>query len=145
MPRKIPTHPTSGLTDDDFAPAPERRYGLTELDNMDNDWAGASLGYTIELTDALDWNVTGYYNEFERDWFKVDRIGGTKLADIIAAANDGDATAIAQLHGKRRHAAGHQAQCPRVHVSRCADSAGLEPGDWQYRARSAVRRPLAPR
>jgi Fe(3+) dicitrate transport protein len=88
-----------GLTDDDFDRAAKRRYGLTELDNMDNEWEGASLGYTIELADAVSWNVTGYHNHFERDWFKVDRIDGVSIADAIAAANQGDALTIAQLDG----------------------------------------------
>ena len=40
-----------GLTDVDFGLSSKRRYGLTELDEMDNDWEGASLGYSIDFTD----------------------------------------------------------------------------------------------
>lgn len=88
-----------GLTDNDFALTSERRYGLTELDEMDNEWEGGSLGYTIALTPAASLNITGYYNNFQRDWFKVDRIDGTKLAAVIDAANQDDAATIARLDG----------------------------------------------
>jgi len=88
-----------GLTDTDFALKSNRRYGLTELDEMDNEWRGGSVGYTISITDTASWNVTGYYNNFQRDWFKVDRIDGTGIASVIDAANLGDATANAQLDG----------------------------------------------
>ncbi|MDH3978717.1 MAG: TonB-dependent receptor, partial [Gammaproteobacteria bacterium] len=87
------------LTDNDFNLAPKRRYGLTELDKMDNDWHGGNLGYTIAFTDNARLNVTGYYNKFHRDWFKVDRIDGSSLGDVIDAANQGDPTANGQLQG----------------------------------------------
>jgi Fe(3+) dicitrate transport protein len=88
-----------GLTDSDFTPTPLRRYGMTELDEMDNEWEGGSLGYTVALTAAVNWNITGYYNHFQRDWFKVDRIDGTGIANTIDAANQGDALTIARLEG----------------------------------------------
>jgi len=88
-----------GLTDADFDISPYRRYGLTKLDQMDNDWRGGTLGYTVKFRDSLSWNTVGYHNRFERDWFKSDRIGGASLNDVIDAANQGDSTAIAQLQG----------------------------------------------
>jgi len=88
-----------GLSDTDFSGASNRRYGLTELDEMDNTWEGASAGYTIALADTLSWNITGYYNQFERDWFKVDKINGAGISSAIDAANAGDADTIARLDG----------------------------------------------
>ena len=88
-----------GLSDTDFAANVNRRYGLTELDEMDNTWQGGSVGWTIALAETLRWNVTGYYNKFERDWFKVDRIDGSSISNEIDLANAGDANAIARLDG----------------------------------------------
>ena len=88
-----------GLTDVDFGLSSKRRYGLTELDEMDNDWEGGSLGYSIDFTDNLRWNVTGYYNHFQRDWFKVDKIDGSKISSAISNANQGDTATIARLQG----------------------------------------------
>ena len=39
---------------------------------MDNDHEGYNLVYRLALTDNIDMSVTGYYNEFSRDWFKLD-------------------------------------------------------------------------
>ena len=88
-----------GLTDADFSLAPRRRYGLTEQDQMDNQWQGTNLSYTVDFSDTVSWHLTVYRNHFARDWFKVDRIGGASIAAVMAAANQGDPTAIAQLQG----------------------------------------------
>lgn len=88
-----------GLTDADYNHAPKRRYGLTERDQMDNQWQGTTLSYTVEFSDTLSWHITAYRNHFKRDWFKVDRVGGASIGDVIAAANQGDPNAIAQLQG----------------------------------------------
>ncbi|RUO66991.1 TonB-dependent receptor family protein [Idiomarina ramblicola] len=83
-----------GLTDTDFAQNENRRYGLSEIDQMDNSHKGYSLNYAFEATDNLTLNVLGYYNEFARNWFKLD--GGNAY---VSAANNGDADALAILHG----------------------------------------------
>ncbi len=83
-----------GLTDADFDRDADRRYGLSEPDEMDNDHEGYNLVYRLELTDNVDMSVTGYYNEFSRDWFKLN--GGGSLID---AANAGDPTAQGILDG----------------------------------------------
>ena len=61
---------------------------------MDNDHAGYSLVYQLALTDQADITLTGYYNEFSRNWFKLD--GG---GDFINAANTGDTFAQGVLEG----------------------------------------------
>lgn len=88
-----------GLTDVDFDDDPNRRYGMTEKDQMNNNHAGIGINYFIELTGNLDLNVLAYYNRFERDWFKVDKIGGDSLSSVIAEGNAGIADAIGKLHG----------------------------------------------
>ncbi len=88
-----------GLTDVDFDDDPNRRYGLTDRDQMQSKHSGVNLSYLIEVNESLSMDVTGYYNQFERDWFKVDRIGGDSISSVIDAANTGDGTAIGILDG----------------------------------------------
>ena len=83
-----------GLTDADFDRDGERRYGLSAPDEMENDHHGYSAVYRLDLTDSVAMSVTGYYNEFSRDWFKLS--GGGKFID---AANAGDAYAQGVLDG----------------------------------------------
>jgi Fe(3+) dicitrate transport protein len=83
-----------GLTDADFDRDADRRYGLSQPDEMDNDHQGFNLVYRLALTDAIAMTATGYYNEFSRDWFKLG--GGSSF---INAANAGDAQAQGVLDG----------------------------------------------
>ncbi len=85
-----------GLTDTDFARAENRRYGLSSIDQMQNDHEGYSLTYRLALTDSIDMTAIAYRNEFSRNWFKLS--GGGSLID---AANAGDADAQAVLDGTR--------------------------------------------
>ena len=83
-----------GLTDNDFDRDADRRYGLSQPDEMDNDHQGYSLLYRLALTDSVAMTATGYYNEFSRDWFKLS--GG---GNFIDAANAGDLEAQGVLDG----------------------------------------------
>ncbi len=83
-----------GLTDADFARNSNRRYGLSAIDEMDNDHQAYNLVYGLALSDAVQFTATGYYNAFARDWFKLDGGGG-----FIEAANAGDAQAQGILDG----------------------------------------------
>ncbi len=62
-----------GLTDADFNDAPFRRYGLSTLDNIETEHNQAVLRYLIR-NERFEVTATGYYNEFERDWFKTERL-----------------------------------------------------------------------
>ncbi|NRB40539.1 MAG: TonB-dependent receptor [Pseudomonadales bacterium] len=88
-----------GLTDVDFAADADRRYGLTALDNMDNDHQSAVFSHLIKFNDDISISTDIYRNTFKRDWYKVDKIGGEKITDVIKFANEGNSTQIAQLHG----------------------------------------------
>jgi Fe(3+) dicitrate transport protein len=83
-----------GLTDADFGDDEDRRYGLSLIDEMDNDHQGYSLTYRLDLGERVDMTAIAYYNEFSRDWFKLS--GG---GDFIDAANAGDAFAQGVLDG----------------------------------------------
>jgi Fe(3+) dicitrate transport protein len=83
-----------GLTDRDFGRDENRRYGLSAIDQMNNDHQGYSLTYRLALADTVDLTAIAYHNEFSRDWFKLS--GGSSY---INAANAGDATAQGVLDG----------------------------------------------
>lgn len=84
-----------GLTDDDFDRDENRRYGLSAIDQMNNRHAGFSLTHEFEWTDQVRSTTTAYFNDFKRNWFKLD--GGSRFVD---AANRGDATAQGILEGR---------------------------------------------
>lgn len=102
-----------GLTDTDFNQDQNRRYGLSEIDQMDNSHKGYSLNYTFEANDNLTLNVVGYYNEFARNWFKLD--GGNSY---VRAANNGDAEALAILRGEQDEAGLQYKNNNRVYESK---------------------------
>lgn len=90
-----------GLTDFDFRRDPFRRYGLSELDQFDSEHFQAILSYSIEFNDNVALNITGYDNEFERNWFKTEGIdldgsdnaqefSRTSWFNVIQAINRGE-------------------------------------------------------
>lgn len=86
----------AGLTDADFAEDPNRRYGLSEIDQMNNHHDAISLNYNVELTDTVELNVLTYKNHFKRNWFKAGVVN-----DLVDLANAGDTDALAVLHGEQ--------------------------------------------
>jgi len=86
----------AGLTDADFAENPNRRYGISEIDQMNNHHDSITVNYNLELSDAVELNVLGYKNHFKRNWFKAGVAKG-----LINAANNGDLDALAVLHGEQ--------------------------------------------
>ncbi|MFT5710225.1 MAG: Fe(3+) dicitrate transport protein [Halioglobus sp.] len=83
-----------GLTDVDFDRDENRRYGLSEIDQMNNDHQGYNLTYRLALSEQVSMTAIAYYNEFSRDWFKLS--GGSSY---INAANAGDEVAQGVLDG----------------------------------------------
>ena len=83
-----------GLTDADFKANSDRHYGLSSIDQMNNDHSSFSILHKIALNDDMTLSTTVYRNEFARDWFKLS--GG---GNYINLANAGDATAQGILDG----------------------------------------------
>ena len=71
-----------GLTDDDFAKNPLRRYRATQLDEMDADHSQFVLSYAAKLSDNLSLSASWYRNDFARNWFKLNKVNGAKLSTI---------------------------------------------------------------
>ena len=85
-----------GLTDEDFSREENRRYGLSSIDQMNNDHQGYNLTYRLGLSESVKMTAIAYHNEFARDWFKLS--GGSSY---INAANAGDAFARGVLDGRQ--------------------------------------------
>ena len=83
-----------GLTDADFNANPNRRYGLSTIDQMTNKHEGYNLTYSHEIDDSKNFTVTAYKNYYQRDWFKV-----AKGGNYIDAVNGGDASQQGILDG----------------------------------------------
>jgi len=80
-----------GLTDDDFAKQPYRRYVASEKDNMD--WQHQQVQFTHFMqADKFDITTRIYRNEFERAWFKINGFKGgiitRDLQDILTNPTD---------------------------------------------------------
>lgn len=116
-----------GLTEADFKKDAHSRYGLTQQDEMDNEHKEITLSHLVEFG-STQITTTGYYMEFERDWFKVDKIGGDGINNVIDCANTGNCgsnittqtDAIAVLHGKQA------AEIKIKHNNRAYESKGIQ-------------------
>jgi Fe(3+) dicitrate transport protein len=80
-----------GLTEADFAVDAHQRYGLTQQDEMDNEHKEFTLTHLLEFGGTRV-TSTGYMIDFDRDWFKVDKIAGDGINSVIDCANGGVCT-----------------------------------------------------
>lgn len=89
-----------GLTDADFNARPNRRYGLSELDQIQTEHEQVILSYSGRFGDWLELSSSAYYNDFFRDWFKTEGVdldgspnaqefSSTNWFDLIQAINRG--------------------------------------------------------
>lgn len=89
-----------GLTDADFESDPERRYGLSERDEMRNEHDQVMLRWRLETQRGSGLTLTAYDNDFERAWYKTEGIDfdgstapesfrNTGWAGVIDAINRG--------------------------------------------------------
>ncbi len=78
-----------GLTQSDFDADPFMRYVGSQLDEMNNEHGLAQFTHTIDLSDSLRVLTTAYRTEFQRNWFKLDKVvdsveGTTSISSILA-------------------------------------------------------------
>jgi Fe(3+) dicitrate transport protein len=72
-----------GLTDDDFARDPNRRYAASQFDQMNNDHVQGLVRHFIVASDNVDITTSVYRNDFDRNWYKLDRVNGIDLPSIL--------------------------------------------------------------
>lgn len=87
-----------GLSEEDYKATPFRRYMSTRFDNMEFTQNRSYLRHSIGLGDRGQLTSTLYYNDFYRNWYKLDKVDGRDLGVALADAGD-----LAKLRG---HAAG---------------------------------------
>ncbi len=72
-----------GLTEVDFAKAPNRRYVASQKDVMDWQHQQIQFSHFIQ-TDDFDMTTRVYRHDFERSWFKVNNFkDGTSIEDVL--------------------------------------------------------------
>jgi len=84
-----------GLSEEDFAADPFRRYSATRFDNIKSLQKRSYLRYAVAPTDNLDFIATLYNNDFSRNWYKLKDLrnvnGNTiKLSPALAGAQNGE-------------------------------------------------------
>jgi Fe(3+) dicitrate transport protein len=72
-----------GLTRDDFAADPLRRYAASAGDVIDTRHEQIQLTHLIALSAGADVTTTIYRNDFRRNWFKLDSVGGVAIARVL--------------------------------------------------------------
>jgi Fe(3+) dicitrate transport protein len=72
-----------GLTDEDFAVDPNRRYSASQLDHIVADHEQVQLRYFARPAGAVDVTATVYDNDFSRNWYKLDSVMGTSISTIL--------------------------------------------------------------
>lgn len=73
-----------GLTDADFAANPYRRYNASQVDEMDWERTGFRVGHTVELHPDVQLATVYYTHDFQRNWYKLDKVQGTSISSILA-------------------------------------------------------------
>ena len=63
-----------GLTRDDFAVSPFRRYSGSQLDNIVTSHNQYSVKYNVIPLSFMDVSLTAYRNDFSRNWYKLDKV-----------------------------------------------------------------------
>ena len=72
-----------GLTDDDFATDPNRRYAASANDNFVSEHEQYQATYVIDTGNNWRGEVTGYRNNFARNWYKLQSVGGESLDTVL--------------------------------------------------------------
>jgi len=89
----------TGLTESDVRRHPDWRYAATRFDNIQTEHHRTYLKYVVEPTDNLRIEAAGYYNEFSRNWYKLDGASGDTFSNVRSALLDPAGQAFLQGRG----------------------------------------------
>jgi len=67
-----------GLTELDARANPDTRYAATVFDNMDTKQYRSYFRYLVEPSDSFKLQSTLYWNNFERNWYKLDHVSAVQ-------------------------------------------------------------------
>ncbi|MEE9371532.1 MAG: TonB-dependent receptor [Saprospiraceae bacterium] len=77
-----------GLTKTDFSITPYRRYAASAQDKMNTSQSQYVLTHHINVTSYLDVVSNIYRNEFSRNWYKLDKVNGQKISNILRSPHN---------------------------------------------------------
>jgi Fe(3+) dicitrate transport protein len=72
-----------GITDGDFAETPLRRYAGSQVDEIEWDHQMYTVRHFLALPSGLDLTTVAYRNDFHRNWYKLDSIGGVGISRLF--------------------------------------------------------------
>jgi len=84
-----------GLSKADYEANPYQRYAATRFDNMDSDQTRYYLRFLRELTPDATLSVTGFYNNFNRNWYKISKVHSATVGDWVSVKWDNTAAGVA--------------------------------------------------
>ncbi len=89
-----------GQTDSDARANPDRRYSGSRFDNFYSQHHRTSFKYQFAPTNDLSFEAIAYYNQFSRNWYKLNKVGAgrTSLHNVLGDPN-GFATEFGILNG----------------------------------------------
>lgn len=82
-----------GITAEDFAKTPFRRYTSSKMDEMNTDQSQLTATYVLKPNKAVTFTATAYRNDFHRNWYKLDAVKDTSgvkksIASILETPED---------------------------------------------------------
>jgi Fe(3+) dicitrate transport protein len=72
-----------GLTDEDFTATPYNRYAASANDNFQSEHEQYQATYVIDPGNSWRAQVTAYRNDFWRNWYKVQSVGGESISNVL--------------------------------------------------------------
>ena len=72
-----------GLTEADFAKDPNRAYASSQLDKMTSSHKQYEATHTINVGSDFTLKTKAYHNEFQRNWYKLDKIAGKSISSVV--------------------------------------------------------------
>lgn len=72
-----------GLTDADFRANPLRRYAASQEDRFRSDFRQLQARHFLLLSENLDLTTVLYRNDFSRNWYKLQSVGGQGIANVL--------------------------------------------------------------
>lgn len=90
-----------GLSEADFDANPYRRYAGSRFDQIVTEHERSYLRHFIRFNPATELTTTAYYNQFERNWFKIFGVNdGVDNVSLSQALANTDSQAFAILRGE---------------------------------------------
>lgn len=99
--KEISNETYAGLTLGDFNQDPYQRYSASALDNMHAEHDQYQLTHFADFNNGITTKTTAYYNEFTRNWYKLDDVDdGNGFISLGNAYNAGNEDYLAVLKGQ---------------------------------------------